>query len=174
MACEVQDIIQKHLKLTEYCSCSCFSICQESASSLKTELGFTGLRSFQRWITCIQRRMWFIEIWRYVEKSFYRLLGFGFCLLLKKANDPELLRNPFLTELYPNCCCSCWAGLYRMSKPFDSPRGCIRHLLWLWQHFREREGLLGYRGLIFACLLMFWEKPWWCFCVVEHNPGFTR
>lgn len=62
MACEVQDIIQKHLKLTEYCSCSCFSICQESASSLKTELGFMGLRLFQRWITCIQRRMWFIEI----------------------------------------------------------------------------------------------------------------
>lgn len=50
----------------------------------------------------------------------------AFCLLLKKANDPELLRNPFLTELYPDCCCSCWAGLYRMFKAFDSPRSCIR------------------------------------------------
>lgn len=109
-----------------------------------------------------------------VENHFTGFRGLAFCLLLKKANDPEPLRNPFLTELYPNCCCSCWAGLYRMSKPFDSPRGCIRHLLWLWQYFREHEGLLGCRGFIFTCLLMFWENPCWCFCMVEHNPALTR
>lgn len=48
--------------------CSCFFICRESVYFRRTEPVSTALRSFLRWITCTQRRL-FTVTWRWTPSK---------------------------------------------------------------------------------------------------------